>query len=249
MFGFGRRKSHGQLVRTELGEGFGHFMQAAGHAADGVGATVGPRVQVARSHLSPTATRVAATAANGWESTMTVVAPLAVAALAGARQAGMSAAASGTRNITGSKKKMMKAMPKNKRKSNGSRRRWTLLTGLLAAGAVAGAVGAVAIRRRQQEHWEAYEPLPAPETSRGDGRASAGGGLSSTAGRNGDEAAGTATKPKPVTIEKVRDRTAAAGEKIATTAGTATDGGKPAGKAAAKPDGLLGAGPAGNSRS
>ncbi|MEV4627688.1 hypothetical protein AB0J90_15515 [Micromonospora sp. NPDC049523] len=250
MFGFGRRKSHGQLIRTELGEGFGHIRQAAGHAAEGVGATVGPRVQVARGYLAPTATKVAQTAADGWGSTMTAIAPLAVAALAGARQAGAGTGRTGTRNLTGSKKKMMmKAMPKKKRKPNTSRRRWTMLTGLLAAGAVAGAVGAVAMRRRHQEHWETYEPLPAPETSRSDGRATAGGGLSSSAGGAGrptGETAAGATKPKPVTIEKVRDRTAVAGEKISTTAGTATDGAK----SGAKPDGLLGTGSgAGNSRS
>ncbi|MGW4464353.1 hypothetical protein [Micromonospora sp. NPDC004704] len=251
MFGFGRRKSHTQLVRTELGEGFGHIRQAAGHAAEGVGATVGPRVQVARNYLAPTATKVAQTAADGWGSTMTAIAPLAVAALAGARQAGTGTGRTGIGNLTGSKKKMMRAMPKNKRKSNTSRRRWTMLTGLLAAGAVAGAVGAVAMRRRHQEHWETYEPLPAPETSRSDGRATAGGGLSSSAGgagRPSGESAAGATKPKPVTIEKVRDRTAVAGEKISTTAGTA-DGAKSTAKAGAKPDGLLGTGPAGNSRS
>ena len=90
-----------QLVRAELGESFGHFRQAATHAAGGVGATVGPRVQAARVYLSPTATRVAQTAANGWGSTMTMIAPLAVAALAGAREAGTAAGQTGSRTMHG----------------------------------------------------------------------------------------------------------------------------------------------------
>ena len=152
---------------------------------------------------------------------------------------------------------MMRAMPKNKRKSITSRRRWSMLTGLLAAGAVAGAVGAVAMRRRHQEQWETYDPARPVETARNDGRGLAGGGDSpgpdaGGANRAGGETAPGASKPKPVTIDKVRDRTAAAGEKISSTAGTVTDSVKPAAtKAGAKPDGLLGtgSGPASNSRS
>lgn len=264
VFGFGRRKSHRQLVRVELGEGFGHFRQAATHAADGVGTRVGPRMQAARGFLAPTATRVAETAANGWGSTMTVIAPLAVAALASARQTGTAAGRTGSKSITGSKKmKMMKAMSKNKRKSMKARRRWTMLTGLLAAGAAVGAVGAVAMRRRHHEQWEAYDPARAMDTARNDGQVLTGsgssGGSPSDAGGGGPTQApargdsmGDAPNPKPVTIDKVRDRPAAAGEKRTSTAGAITDSVKPAApKSGAKPDGLLGTGSnsARNSRS
>jgi hypothetical protein len=49
----GRRevRTHRQLMRDELGEGFDHLWQAAGHAANGVGATVGPRWDSARERL------------------------------------------------------------------------------------------------------------------------------------------------------------------------------------------------------
>ncbi|MEJ3742447.1 hypothetical protein WEI85_04015 [Actinomycetes bacterium KLBMP 9797] len=43
VFGKGRRTTHAQLVRTELGESFDHLRQAAAHAATGVGEKVGPR--------------------------------------------------------------------------------------------------------------------------------------------------------------------------------------------------------------
>jgi hypothetical protein len=40
--------SRAALVRSELGEGMGHFRQAAGYAADGMGQTAGPAWRVAR---------------------------------------------------------------------------------------------------------------------------------------------------------------------------------------------------------
>ncbi|MFK3982467.1 hypothetical protein ACI2K4_19080 [Micromonospora sp. NPDC050397] len=250
MFGFGRRRSHGQLVRVELGESFGHFRQAAGHAAEGVGARVGPRVRAAREHLSPTAARVAQTASHGWEVTRTAVVPLAIAAVANARQTGTTSGQKGFKSVTGSKK-MKLVMPKNKRKSTRGRRRWSILTGVLAAGAVAGAIGAVAMRRRQQEPWEAYEPARSTEIAREDGRA--GNRIADTSTGTGPTAGGpaaSASKPKPVTIEKVRDRAATAGEKVASTTGAVADNAKSTAKAAAKQDGLLGTGStsAGNSR-
>ncbi|MFI6758099.1 hypothetical protein ACIBF5_03000 [Micromonospora sp. NPDC050417] len=142
-------------------------------------------------------------------------------------------------------KKMMKAMPKNKNKrtSMRARRRWSILTGVLAAGAVAGAVGAVAMRRRRQEPWEAYEPAESTLTAREDGKFVGGSGMSGDgASRPGGEPAASVSKPKPVTIEKVRDRAAPIGEKISTGTGTGagTDGAKSPAKAGAKPDGLLG---------
>ncbi|RKR89400.1 hypothetical protein BDK92_3745 [Micromonospora pisi] len=240
MFGFGRRKSHSQLVRAELGEGFGHIRQAAGHARAGVEGRVGPQVQAARDYLSPTAARVAQTASHGWGVTMTAVAPLAMAALAGARQTGTAAGHKGSRNVTESKK-MMKTMPKNKRKSMRARRRWSILTGVLAAGAVAGAVGAVAMRRRRQEPWEAYEPASSTMMAREDGKVAGGSGTSGDgATQPSGEPPASVSKPKPVTIDKVRDRATPIAEKISSGAGTGTDGAKSPAKAGAKPDGLLG---------
>lgn len=248
MFGFGRRKSHGQLVRVELGEGVGHFRQAAGHAAEGVGARVGPQVRAAREYLSPTATRVAQTASHGWGVTMTAIAPLAMAAVASARQTGTTAGQKGLKSVTGSKK-MKLVMPKNKRKSTRGRRRWSILTGVLAAGAVAGAVGAVAMRRRHQEPWEAYEPARSTEIAREDGRVgNRSAGTPTGTGPTGGEPTASASQPKPVTIEKVRDRSATAGGKVSSTTGAMADSAKATAKSGAKQDGLLGSTPAGNGR-
>ncbi|MBO4205305.1 hypothetical protein [Micromonospora echinofusca] len=150
MFGIGRRKSQGALVRSELGESLGHLKRAANHAAYGVGATVGPRVQAARDSVSPTAARVRDTATTGWSSTMAALAPLAVAAAGGARQAGSAARKAKAKNM----------MMQNRKKQQAARKRRSMLrTGLLAAGAVAGVAGAMAVRRRRdQQQWEEYDP-------------------------------------------------------------------------------------------
>lgn len=158
MFGFGSRKTRGMLVKAELGESLGHFLQAATLAAGGVGATVGPRVYAAREAVSPTAAKVRNSAANGWASTMTAFAPLAVAAVDGARQAGTVAGKARSHN--------MKSM--RKKHSRRSGRRWPRLAGLLAAGAAMGAAGAITMRRRQQQQWDEYDPARALDAVRED---------------------------------------------------------------------------------
>ncbi|MEO3930737.1 hypothetical protein ABGB07_43860 [Micromonosporaceae bacterium B7E4] len=220
MFGFGGRRSRRKLVKAELGESLDHLMRAATHAASGVGATVGPRAYAARAYLAPTATRVRATASDGWESAMTRFAPLATAATDGARQAGSVARKARSRK--------MRAMRK---KNSMMRRRWPVLTGLLVAGAVAGAMGAVAMRRRGQRPWDEYDPAATLDAVRDD-----------AATIMGNSAGGTTretTGPKSAPMEKAKDRTATAGEKIST--GPITEGAKKvATKSGDKSDGLLG---------
>lgn len=155
MFGFGRRKSQGQLAKAELNQSISHLMQAANHAAKGAGATVGPRVQVARGYVAPTAAKVRDRASTGWGTTLTTLAPLAAAARDGAAQAGplTRKAKSKTMRITGKKKQ--------------PRRRGSMMTGLLAAGAIAGVAGAVALRRRrEQQEWAEYDPTRTLEPMR-----------------------------------------------------------------------------------
>lgn len=155
MFGFGRRKSQGQLAKAELNQSISHLMQAANHAAKGAGATVGPRVQVARGYVAPTAAKVRDRASTGWGTTLTTLAPLAAAARDGAAQAGplTRKAKSKTMRITGKKKQ--------------PRRRGSMMTGLLAAGAIAGLAGAVALRRRrEQQEWAEYDPTRTLEPMR-----------------------------------------------------------------------------------
>ena len=76
MFGRRQAKTHGQLMRDELSEGFGHLWQAAAHAAGGVGATVGPRWDSARGHLPPSIGKARHLGAHGLGATMTAFAPL-----------------------------------------------------------------------------------------------------------------------------------------------------------------------------
>lgn len=150
MLGIGRRKNHAELARKELNESLDHFMQAATHAAGGMGATVGPRVNTAREFVTPTAGRMKNAASQGWESTVSAFAPLASAAKDGARSAGDVA---------------RKAKSRNKKEQAEGRKRWSVLAGMLAAGAAVGAAGALIVRRRKQR-WEEYDPAHALEAMR-----------------------------------------------------------------------------------
>lgn len=155
MFGIGRRKSQGQLAKAELNQSISHLVQAANHAAKGAGATVGPRVQVARGYVGPAATKVRDRASTGWGTTLTTLAPLAAVARDGAAQAGPLTRKARSKNmrITGRKKQ--------------PRRRGSMMTGLLAAGAIAGLAGAVALRRRrEQQEWAEYDPTRTLEPMR-----------------------------------------------------------------------------------
>ncbi|WBB78629.1 hypothetical protein O7606_20810 [Micromonospora sp. WMMD882] len=146
VFGIGRRKTQGQLAKAELNRSVGHLVQAASYASRGVGQTVGPRVQSARTAVTPTAVLVRDRATRGWGSTVATLTPLAVAARGGAAQAGTVA---------------KKAKAKNMRigKAKKKTRRGGMMTGLLAAGAVAGVAGALALRRRRdQQEWSEYAP-------------------------------------------------------------------------------------------
>ncbi len=143
MFGRRKAKTHGQLMRTELNEGFGHLWQAATHAAGGLGATVGPKWDAAKGHLPPSIGKARTAAAHGIDTTLTAFGPLLSATRDGATTA-----------INKARKAKSKA---GKKESGMSRKRTTLLVGLLAAGAAAGAAGAMVARRRNRAKWDEYE--------------------------------------------------------------------------------------------
>ncbi|RLP93126.1 hypothetical protein EAD89_07105 [Micromonospora sp. BL4] len=204
VFGIGRRKSRGQLAKAELNQSISHLMLAANHAAKGAGATVGPRVQVARGYVEPAAAKVRDRASTGWGTTLTTLAPLAAAARDGAAQAGPLTRKARSKNMRITKKKQ-------------PRRRGSMMTGLLAAGAIAGLAGAVALRRRrEQQEWAEYDPtrtlepmrdevdsieVRTPSATKGtDGSAMAGmTGAGSSAVAGGDSASTTGA-PKPTGV-------------------------------------------------
>ncbi|MFC8618197.1 hypothetical protein ACFT9M_17535 [Micromonospora purpureochromogenes] len=168
VFGIGRRKTQGQLAKAELNQGIGHLRQAATYAAKGAGATVGPRVQAARGVVTPTAVVVRDRASSGFASTVAALAPLALAVRnAQAQTAGKAltgrkaAAAKQTAMSKKAKARNLKAAKKKQKKSG------SMMTGLLAAGAVAGVAGAMAMRRRrEQQEWAEYDPTQGVETVR-----------------------------------------------------------------------------------
>jgi hypothetical protein len=171
VFGLGRRKAHRELVRAELGEGMGHFRQAANHAAGGVGAHVGPQVKAARGYVRPAALR----AKKGWESSMVTVAPMAIAALDGARQARAVA-----RKAKASKAQLNLTKATGRKRSARGGSRGPRLAGLLAAGAAFGAVAAFALRRRNQPRWDEYDPGQALDAVRSEAKSSAPGAAASS---------------------------------------------------------------------
>ncbi|KXK60852.1 hypothetical protein AWW66_16820 [Micromonospora rosaria] len=209
VFGIGRRKTQGQLARAELNQGVGHLRQAATYAARGAGATVGPRVRAAQEYVAPTAMVVRDRAASGLATTAATLAPLAVAVrkaqaeAAGKAGAGKKAAAARTSAMSKKvKAKSPKAARRRQRRSRG------MLAGLLAAGAVAGVAGALAVRRRrEQQEWTEYDPGSTLEPMRDEvetmvvrtpvaGRPAAG---SDPTGGDGPKATGARANGSPVT--------------------------------------------------
>lgn len=223
MFGFGSRKTRGALAKAELGESLDHFRRAAAHAADGVGATVGPRIDAAMETVAPAATKVRNSAARGMASAMAVIIPLAIAATDGARQAGTVARKARSHDMRATRKK-------NTRRGG---RRWPKLAGLLVAGTAVGAVGAMALRRRGQQQWDEYDPGPALETIRDDASSMMGSALTDPK-LSGSESATSGGSA-------ISGGSAAAGaEPVSATAGTAAGGAKAAAKTTSKSGGGLG---------
>ena len=147
MFGRRQARTHSQLMREQLNQGAGHLWQAATHAAGGVGASVGPKWQSAKDHLPPGIGKVRDVTAHGMDTTMAAFLPLLDAARSGAA----------TATATGSRKAQRAGIKAGKKESGMSRKRATMLVGLLAAGAAIGAAGAVLARRRHRANWEEYE--------------------------------------------------------------------------------------------
>ncbi len=140
-----RNRTHGEMARAELGEGFGHLRRAATHAAGGVGAAVGPRLSSAMELVGPGTDRVRGVASQGWGSTVAALTPLMDAARTGAAEAGRRSAARAGMKMT------------KKKASRKPGKRTGILVSLVAVGVAAGAVGAMAARRRSRSRWEEYE--------------------------------------------------------------------------------------------
>jgi hypothetical protein len=158
--------SRAAQIRGELNEGMGHLWQAAGYAAGGMGRTAGPawlaarRIATRRMGMGGMGMgrmamgRMAAMRRMGmsrtlggarrWGTRVAAMTPLAAMAPTGG--------ALRNRRANGAISKVIM-----KRKSKAGRRRLGILVGLLAAGATAGAAGAMAARRRNRMAWEEYE--------------------------------------------------------------------------------------------
>jgi hypothetical protein len=130
-------------MRSELGESVDHAMRAAGHAAVGVRAAMGPKVR-------PMAVRVRSAATDGWGSTKAIIMPLNEAAQAELRQAG---------------KRAQRQARRARKRPKQSKRRWPRMAGFLFSGVAVGAVAAYVMRQRRQRDWEGYDPTEALEAA------------------------------------------------------------------------------------
>lgn len=198
LFGFGGTpKTRGQLARDEFGVGWDHMVQAASHAAGGVGSAVGPRAHAVRSAITPAAGRVRRVASTGWDSTMGTLAPLVAAAREGAREA--------TDAALKEKAKLAKLA---KREERMKQKRIGLALGLLAAGVAVGAAAALVMKRRRSATWEEYDPSQALESAMdkaSDTMDRAGDSMASTTSKLGDKAEAMGDKAK-ATADKTADR-------------------------------------------
>lgn len=173
------RKTRGELMRTELGESWDHFMQAASYAANGFGRSVGPRTR-----------RLGGAAARGWDSTAATLAPLAAAYREGAADA--TAAALKLKNKT------TKAQRKGTYVAKKRNSRTGMVFGLLAAGIAAGAAGAMLMRRRRKQQWSEYDPTDALDSISPDTRSMAG-----KSGETMDKMSHRASKAMDKTADKL----------------------------------------------
>jgi hypothetical protein len=177
--------SRAALVRGELGEGMGHFRQAAGYAADGMGQAAGPAWRVARRTMPFAASlrgasplmRMRGMGMRGMRMRGMGMRGMGMGPMGAMRRMGMSRSVGAARRWgtrvaamaplaavapTGGamrNRRANRAIAKviMKKESKAGRRRLGMLVGLLAAGAAAGAAGAMASRRRNRMAWEEYE--------------------------------------------------------------------------------------------
>lgn len=163
-------KTRAQLMRDELGESFDHAMRAAGHAAGGV--------KAASSQVAPAAGKFKEVASQRWDATLAAF---------------NEAADQAEKQSKKARKEVRKEMRKRRGKQARQQRRWPRLAGLLAAGAVVGAIGAMVMRRRRQQEWAEYDPNEALEAVGATAAADAAAGV----GEAADIAAGELPEENP----------------------------------------------------
>jgi hypothetical protein len=132
MFRRRQAKTHRLQMREELVESLNHLRLAASHGASGTASYLGPRYDSARKSVKKSA---GPSVRKANRATAAAIMPLAIAVGRNARK--------GKAKVT---------------RQETSTRRWPMmLGGLLAAGAVVGAAGAVIARRRaNRDQWEEY---------------------------------------------------------------------------------------------
>jgi hypothetical protein len=171
------RRSHTQLIMDELAESAAHLRLAAGHAAGGAQHRLGPAIDMARTaanrgmtttrgSLSPIYDQMRGATGNRFTAPFR---SMSTGSASGSRRGGntgsesrrgfglwMRSTSSGE---NGSATKMGRGWNASGAGTDGRRRRWPMVLGIVAAGAAVGAVGAMAARRqRETAGWDEYGP-------------------------------------------------------------------------------------------
>lgn len=160
MFETMRRKRRSTNMKSELNQSVDHFKRAAALAAQGTGATVGPKFNAAKDRMQPAAVKARGAASSGWDSTVATLTPLVSAAMESARKSDekvtrqtKKAAKNQKKNASKLEKRAAKALDRKKSGRRGSR-----LVGLALIGGALGAGAAYVMKRRQAAQWDEYEP-------------------------------------------------------------------------------------------
>lgn len=198
-------------IKSELGEGIGHLVNAAGAATEAARETLAPKAQAAVEALAP---RV--------EQARDAVKPTvdkALASLAPIVEAAVEAQKAGGKKVQSARKDAKVAAAEGKRRAKEAalalrggkpRRRWPLVVGALAVGAIAGAAAGLLARRNEEPRWEDYDAPTEPVAQRvADVTTSAAAKVSSAADKTADKVAETARSAANAT-KSAADKTAAA---------------------------------------
>jgi hypothetical protein len=161
-----RRKNRNAKMKNELSQSVDHFKRAASLAAQETSATVGPKFSAARDRVQPAAAKAKGAAAGGWGSAVATLGPLVAAASENVKKTGKKAEKANKRAVQANKeaakanKKNAKKLEKRANKAIGRKQGSTggKLAKLALAGAVVGAAGAYALRKRRSDQWDEYDP-------------------------------------------------------------------------------------------